>query len=74
MKTGELIKQIMTIKEVRTNELARKMGVIPRVLTDRFRSENITVDKLNEILRSLDYKLVVVPVNSRTGKDSFEIV
>ena len=61
MNTREALKAIMALRGVGTNKLADRMGKPPRFVSDRIRSNNIGIAHLNDLLRMLDYKVVLVP-------------
>ncbi len=68
MKAKEAVKEIMSQKEIGPSVLASRMGKSPRLVSDLLnKMENISIDKLNEMLRALDYKIMIVP-RSRTKK------
>lgn len=59
--TGKSIKAIMESKGMGTNALADAMGKSVSTVCDRIYQQNISVDKLNEIVRVLGYKIMLVP-------------
>lgn len=69
MTTREALKTIMEKRGVGTNKLADRMGKPPRFISDRIRSKNITILHLNELLRMLDYKIVLVPRETTEKED-----
>ena len=69
MNTREALKAIMEKRGVGTNKLADRMGKPPRFVSDRLRSSNITIQHLNELLRMLDYKVVLVPRETTEKED-----
>lgn len=73
MNTRECLKAIMEIKGVGTNKLADRMGKPPRFVSDRIRSNNIGIAHLNELLRMLDYKIVLMPRDVREQEEWFRI-
>ena len=73
MKTGEAIREIMKKQDVGITKIANRLGKSKSVVSERVRQDNISVAKLDEILRVLDYKIVLVPLDTSTPKDSFEI-
>ena len=73
MKTTEILKAIMTAKDVGVTKLASRLGKKTNVISERVRQTNISIDKLNEMLRVLDYKVVIVPIDGKLPKDSFEV-
>lgn len=73
MRTGEAVREVMKIKQTGVNQLADQMGKTPRLVSERLGQENISVKKLNEMLRVMGYKTIIVPRDTRTPADSFEI-
>ena len=69
MTTREALKTIMEKRGVGTNKLADRMGKPPRFVSDRLRSHNIGIQHLNELLRILDYKIVLVPRETTEKED-----
>ena len=70
MKTNEAVRSIMKSKDIGTNTLAAKVGKSPRLVSDRLSQENISIAKLTEILRVMDYKIVLVPRDTKlSAKD-----
>lgn len=74
MKTNEALRTIMEKQSVGVSQLAKRIEKSPRLVSDRLSLENISVEKLNEMLRALDYKLVIVPHNKPTSEDKGEFV
>ena len=73
MKTNEAVREIMKEQEIGVSALASRIGKTPRLVSDRLAMENISIGKLNELLRVLDYKVVVVPRSRVTKKDEYEV-
>lgn len=73
MNTKEALKAIMEKRGVGTNKLADRMGKPPRFVSDRLRSNNIGIANLNELLRMLDYKVVLVPRETSEKDDWMKI-
>ena len=73
MKTGDAVREIMKANGVGVNQLADKMGKSPRLVSERLGQENISVKKLNEILRLIDYKIVIVPREYKTSEEGVKI-
>lgn len=76
MRSADAIKQILKDKGVGVVQLAMRLGLEPKksnVISQRFARDNITVCKLMEMLRVLDYKIVLVPSNARLPEGSYEI-
>lgn len=73
MNNREIIKTIMKEQEVSNSVLAKRLGVTQATLWDRLDTtprkgkprKDISVALFSEMLRALDYKVVVVPENAR---------
>lgn len=63
----------MKLQGVGTNKMADRMNRPPRFVSDRLRLENISFEKADEMLRLLDYKIVIVPREARVPEGGFEI-
>lgn len=76
MKATEALREIMKVKGIRPCVLRNRLGMDASrnsVLMMRLTQENISVGKLNEMLRVMDYKLVVMPSSERISGDSYEV-
>lgn len=69
----EAVKEVMKLKEVRPAMLCDRLGIKSNVLSERFKQKNVSVSKLNEMLRLMDYKVVVVPRETRVPEGGFEV-
>lgn len=67
------IREIMKIQSVGVNKLADRLGIKQNVLSMRLKQENISINKLTGILRMLDYKIVLLPRETRVPEGGFEI-
>lgn len=73
MKTNEAVREIMKQQSVGVSALASRIDKTPRLVSDRLSQSNISIDKLNELLRVLDYKVVVVPRSRMTKTGEYEV-
>lgn len=73
MIATEALKEIMKIREVKPSMLCDRLGIKSNVLSERFKQQNISVAKLNEMLKAMDYKIVAVPRDARTPENGFEL-
>lgn len=76
MKPMEAVKEVMKRTNFSVNALAEGMGMEKKkanVLSQRFTQDNVSVKKLDEMLRVMGYKIVVMPANKATPSDSFRI-
>lgn len=61
MEASDVLREIMRIKNVKPTELAASLNIKNNVLSERFRQENISITKLDEMLKVLNYRVVIVP-------------
>ena len=76
MLAKKAVREIMEKKGIGTNALADRIGKQARVVSDRLsleKGENISVDKLGELLRAMDYKIVIVPRETRMNQEWYEV-
>ena len=73
MLATEALKLIMGKQSVTPAMLRDRLGIKPTTLSQRFTQKNISVDKLHEMLRAMDYKIVLVPRNTRLADNEIEI-
>lgn len=73
MKTNEVVRTLLKSKGISVAALAGRIGAKPNTITQRLTQDNISIDKLNEMLRVLDYKVVVVPRESRIPDGGYEV-
>ena len=73
MKTGDAVREVMKIKEVGVNQMADRLGKSPLLVSERLSQQNISITKLNEMLKVMDYKILIVPRSTRVPSDGFEV-
>lgn len=76
MKAREIIKFIMEKQDVSNACMADRLNITQSALWDRLntkKAKDIPVSLLSEMLRSLDYKVVIVPRSSRVPADGYEV-
>lgn len=73
MKTGDAVREVMKIKEIGVNQMADRLGKSPRLVSERLSQQNISITKLNEMLKVMDYKILIVPRSTRVPSDGFEV-
>ncbi|MBR5199338.1 MAG: hypothetical protein IKW20_05860 [Bacteroidales bacterium] len=69
----EAVKEIMKLKDIRPAVLCDKLNIKSNVLSERFKQKNVSVEKLNDMLRVMDYKIVAVPRDTRIPEGGFKI-
>lgn len=65
MKATTAVREVMTIRNEKVASLADKLKVKSNVLSERLSQDNISIVKLDEMLRLMDYKIVIVPRETR---------
>ena len=81
MNGREIIKDIMTKQNITNSTLANRLGITPAALWDRIDTQprqgkprkDITVSLLSEMVQVMDYKVMIVPSNTRLPKDGYII-
>lgn len=73
MKTGDAIKKVMEERGVRVSQIAYMTGKKSNVISERLSQENISVGKMLEMLRVLNYKIVIMPRDAKTQDGWYEV-
>lgn len=77
MTAKQVINAILKAKNIKPTALASRLGIAYPSLFDRInengKSKDMTVDKLSEMARVMDYKVVVVPRESRVPEGGYVI-
>lgn len=76
MTGREIIKAIMEKVNVSNATLAHRLKIKPTAMWDRLNSskiKDIPLATLDEMVRALDYKVLIVPSTSKCPKDGFEV-
>ena len=72
MTASEAIKEILKLKELNQAKLSDMLDIPLKTLNDRLRHKNISVNKLDETLRVMGYKIMVVPRETKV-ENGFDI-
>lgn len=76
MTSKEIVNTIMKDQGVSNAEMAAKLDVTQAALWDRLnpkKTNNMTVKTLNEMLKMLGYKIIVVPREKRLPEGGYEV-
>lgn len=73
MKATDIIRDVMKKKEVKPSMLADRLKIKNNTLSERMTQKNISVLKLGEMLRAMNYKLLVAPRNARIPEEGYEL-
>lgn len=72
MTASEAIKEILKLKELNQTKLSDMLDIPLKTLNERLRHKNISVNKLDETLRVMGYKIMVVPRETKV-ENGFDI-
>lgn len=72
MKSNEIVRSLMERQGLKPTSLAMRMGVSKQVVNNRLKKSK-TVAVLVEVCKLMDYKVVVVPSNTRIKPDWYEV-
>lgn len=76
MKAREIVKAIMENANITNATMASRLSLTPAALWDRLntkKAKDIPVSTLNEMLKVLDYKIVIVPRETRVPTNGFTV-
>ena len=76
MKSRDIIRAIMEAQSVTNATLAHRLGITNAAIWDRLNNKGVkdlSVSTLSDMARNLDYKVVVVPRNSRIPEGGYEV-
>ena len=72
MTASEAIKEILKLKELNQAKLSDMLDIPLKTLNERLRHKNISVNKLDETLRVMGYKIMVVPRDTKV-ENGFDV-
>lgn len=73
MKAGDAIKKVMEEQGARVSQIAYMTGKKSNVISERLSQENISVGKMLEMLRVLNYKIVIMPRDTKMQDGWYEV-
>lgn len=73
MKATEIVKDIMEKQGVGQTTLGKRIGVKNDAIYQRLKQDNISVDRLLQMLAAMDYKLVIVPASKSVRDGEYEV-
>ena len=76
MTGREIIKAVMQTVGISNATLAHRLQIPPNVMWDRLNNKkvkDIPLATMNDMIRALDYKILIVPAGSKCPKDGFEV-
>lgn len=75
MTSKELIKMLMSEKDMTNADMAKQLGISQAALWDRLnkQSNNMSIAKMNSMIELLGYKIVLIPKETPIPDDSYEV-
>lgn len=73
MKATDIIRDIMDKENIKPSELAYRLKIKNNTLSERMTQKNISVLKLSEMLRVMNYKIMIVPRNTQVREGYYEL-
>ncbi len=73
MKAHEAIRKVMEVTGTKVADIAFRTNKKSNVISERLTQENISVKLLDEMLRVMNYKIVIMPREARIPEGGYEI-
>lgn len=73
MKATEIVKDIMEQQGIGQTALGKRIGVRNDAIYQRLKQDNISVDRLVQMLNAMDYKLVIIPADKQVRSGEYEV-
>lgn len=73
MKITDAIKTVMERKGVTQAALCSRLGVKQQTMSMRMTQDNMSIGKANEMLRAMDYKIIILPREARIPEGGYEV-
>ena len=76
MRGRDILKEVMTEKSLSNAELAKRLNVSNATIWERLNNKNVKdmpVSLMTTMLRAMDYKVIVVPANTRLPEGGYEV-
>lgn len=73
MKACDVIREVMKVRGMTVNGLVEKLGVKQSTMSQRLKQDNLSSDKMIDMLSAMDYRLVAVPIGKKLPDGSIEV-
>lgn len=75
MRVQDILKDIMKNKEIENITLAKRLNITHSAIWERLnrKSNEYGITKLNEMLKAMDYKILIVPKERELRANEYEI-
>lgn len=73
MKMNEAINAILKEQGLKKSVYAERLGITPQALNGRINYRNMTVNVAIDMLKALNYRLVLIPDTVKVPKEGYEV-
>ena len=73
MLAMEAVRKVMQTQGVKPAALCEMLNIKSNVLSERFKQKNVSITKLNEMLKLLNYKVILLPSDTEVPENGIEV-
>lgn len=73
MKASTAVREIMALNNETIPTLMDKLSIKYTTLSERLRQDNISVEKLDQMVRAMGYKIVLMPSSTKEEKGWYRV-
>lgn len=73
MKASTAVRKIMALNHETIPTLMDKLSIKYTTLSERLRQDNISVEKLDQMVRAMGYKIVLMPSSTKEEKGWYRV-
>lgn len=73
MKASTAVREIMALNNETIPTLMDKLSIKYTTLSERLRQDNISVEKLDQMVRAMGYKIVLMPTSTKEEKGWYRV-
>lgn len=73
MKACAAVREIMSLTNETNSSLRDKLSINYSTLSERLRQDNISVEKLDQMIRAMGYKIVLMPSTTKEEKGWYRV-
>lgn len=73
MKASTAVREIMAFNNETIPTLMDKLSIKYTTLSERLRQDNISVEKLDQMVRAMGYKIVLMPSSTKEEKGWYRV-
>ena len=73
MKASTAVREIMALNNETIPTLMDKLSIKYTTLSERLRQDNLSVEKLDQMVRAMGYKIVLMPSSTKEEKGWYRV-